>query len=578
MKARVGLVWVVLALLYVFHVQLKTTKIIANQTWSATDETGQFWSEFAVHYRFAKFFATHPVADWAQLGRDRDIQHPDTINDWAEFTLAMEIPAGVSYRLFQPGIPLHVWVVWFDCLAGSLAIFGVFLLARGLWRDNFAGLMAAFFYVALYPSYGRAVKHLFLKEDFALPLILFAAWATVAMWQSRRRWPEFVAALLWLAALASWHLTQFVFAAGVVAATVVYLGVGETPRRPWFVTTLAAGSLAVPVLWAKQFWISPPMCALYALTLAVWINGGRKRASLVFAGWLMVLLAGSFWLRQSYGEYAHVYQLFVAKLRFLGVKPEEPGRLTWEARCLWEGAFETAGAGEFWRYLGWTLPLAFVAVWRTEKRRDWNVERRVAAVFALLLVGLAWMVIRYFTFLAPVAAVLAAGVVAGAAWWKLVAGAAACWQLAGLDYAPLDRAPVKPALYRPVVGWLMENTPTNAVVLASISESPVFGRPMILHSKFENRAIRERYRQFLAALYGSEDDLYRFATRYGADYFVFDAGCRLVGENSWRYKADKLEPLPATAPARLLWERPGAATRFEQQFATERFIVYRVKR
>ena len=42
---------------YVFHVHLKTAKIFANPTWDAQDEVGQFWSECAFQYRFAKFFA-----------------------------------------------------------------------------------------------------------------------------------------------------------------------------------------------------------------------------------------------------------------------------------------------------------------------------------------------------------------------------------------------------------------------------------------------------------------------------------------------------------------------------------------
>jgi len=584
MNARVR--WAIslaaVGLLFVFHVHLKTTKIFLHPEWDEQDAVGQFWSEFAFHYRFAQFFAEHPVRDWAQLAHDRSVQYPDAVNDWAEFTIVMEVPAGVLYRWLQPALPFHVWIVWYDCIVGSLGLFGVFLLGRLLWRGDFAGILAAALYASLYPSYGRTVKNLFLREDFALPLILFALAATVWMLQQERRLaPQLLAAGLWLAALASWHLTQFVLAAGLAAAVLVYLGHGETPRRPWFVATLAAGSLAVPVLWAKQFWLSPAMCVLYALTLAVWINGGRKRASLVFVGWLVPLLALSYWCRQSYGEYAHVYQLFLAKLRFLGAKPADPGRLTWEARCLWEGAFETAGARAFWQSLAWTLPLGFVAAWRIGKLRLWKIETRLFVVFALLLLPLAWMVVRYFTFLAPVAAVLTAALAVRGLGWKVLVGGAATWQLVGLDYAPLDRAPVHPAAYRPVVRWVAANTPAKAVVLAGISESPVLwahtGRAMVLHSKFENQAIRDRYREYLAALYGTEADLHQFARRYGADYFLYDLGTLVAGKNSWRYKADKLGPLPPTCPARLLAEHPNAARYFQCEYIAGRFAVFRVR-
>ena len=76
----------------------------------------------------------------------------------------------------------------------------------------------------------------------------------------------------------------------VGAAVLVYLGKGATPRIPWFVLILAAGSVVVPVLRAKQLFISPTFCVLYALSFAVWINGGRKRAAIVFSTWLVVLV------------------------------------------------------------------------------------------------------------------------------------------------------------------------------------------------------------------------------------------------------------------------------------------------
>jgi hypothetical protein len=593
-RARFWLCLALVGVVYAGHIALKTTKIFAHPTWDAHDEVGQFWSEFAFHYRFAKFFAEH--RDWSALSRDRSVQYPDSINDWAEFTVAMEVPVGVLYRWLHPRMPFHVFVVWYACLVSSLTVFGVFLLARALWRKDEAGVLAAVFYATLYPSYGRTVKNLFLREDFAIPLIVVALWATVRALQSAaainpplfcnncytkmgNSWGAQVgAAGAWVAALASWHLTQFVLAVGVAAAVIVFLGKGTTPRLPWWVLTLAAGSVAVPVLWAKQFFISPTMCALYALALAVWINGGRKRATLVFAGWLAGLVAVSLLLRQSYGEYAHVYQLFFAKLRHLGVKPADPAALTWEARCLWEGAFNTAGAGEFWRSLGWCLPLGLVGGWFAWRERD--VPLRMTAVVAVVLVGLSWMVVRYFTFLGFIAAVLAAGVMTRAGGWRMAGVVAVGWQLAMLNWQPLDRAPVQPENYRPLVAWINAHTPTNAVLLGTVSESPVLlaytGRPIILHSKFENRQIRERYREMLAAIYGSEEEFYRFAVRYGADYFVFDAGFLNTGIESRRYKADRLGELPADCAARLFAFAPERLRYFRQEFAANGYAIFRV--
>jgi len=284
-------------------------------------------------------------------------------------------------------------------------------------------------------------------------------------------------------------------------------------------------------------------------------------------------------LRQSYGEYAHVYQLFFCKLRFLGVKPENPAALPWEARCLWEGAFNTAAWGEFWRSLGWCLPLAVVVL---ICRRERTPVVNVFVVFAVLLVPLAWMVVRYFTFLGFAVAVVAAGAVPCRVWWRLAAVGAAVAQLVMLNRLPLERVQPAPQEYRRVVQWLRQATPANAVVLASITESPVFwahtGRPIILHPKFENRPIRERYRDFLAAIYGTEAGFYEFAQRLGAEYFVYDGGFLLAAPDSRRYKADKLGELPAECAARLFAERPGELRRFRLVFADARFGVFKVER
>jgi hypothetical protein len=199
----------------------------------------------------------------------------------------------------------------------------------------------------------------------------------------------------------------------------------------------------------------------------------------------------------------------------------------------------------------------------------------------VLLVPLALMVVRYFTFLAPVVAVLAAGVAAQRPGWKLAALAAAAWQLAMLNRQPLDRSPVRPEVYRPLVMGLRENTATNTVILSGVSESPVWwaytGRPTVMHSKFENARIRERYREFLAALYGSEKELAGFARKYGAELFIYDEGCLVTGPDSWRYKADRLGALPPECVARRMAEQPMTLEEFRLLFQTERFAVFGLK-
>ena len=244
---------------------------------------------------------------------------------------------------------------------------------------------------------------------------------------------------------------------------------------------------------------------------------------------------------------------------------------------MWEGAFNTAAPNEWWHSLAWCGPLMLIGVWYAWRERD--VALRVMAVLPLLLVPLSWMVVRYFTFLGFAAAVLAAGLITRRIWWRAVVGVAVVWQFVLLDFQPLDRAPVVPGNYRPLVAWINAHTPTNAVVLASISEAPVIlahtGRPLVLHSKFENWEIRERYRQFLAAIYGSEEQLAEFCRRYGAEYFIFDRGFFNTGKDSRRYKADRLGEFDPQSAAVLC--ETGNTKLFAPVFSANGYTIFRVK-
>jgi hypothetical protein len=586
-----------LTLLYAGHVWMKLAKIEANPTWDAKDETGQFWSEFAFHYRFAKFFASHPVSDWGLLTRDRSLLWPDETNDWRDFTIAMEIPAGVLYRWLEPDLPFHVWIVRYDCLVSSLSLVGVFLVAFALWRSHVAGLVAAALYGTLYPSYGRTVLNLFPREDFAVPLILLALWLTVLVLRREEKpgpkWLPPVAALAWVLALASWHLTQFLFVLFVGALVLVWLRQPKVLHVPAGKRALLAGlavlvvaGLIVPVLWGKRFVFSPAMCALYGLAMAMWIDGSRRKQwATLFLTAGAVMVCGLV-LRGSYGDYAHVYELFFAKLRFGGVKPADPSQLSWEARSLWEGPFNNAPLAEWWRSLQWCGPLALVALVRLWNRDHRTPERLVFAVFALTLVPFSWLVIRYFTFLGFVVAVLAAGAGMGLTGgrrhvWTGGLAFVITWQLMSVNLAPMPRVGPKPAEYRPLVTWIQKNTAPEAVLLAHISEGPVLlahtGRRLVLHSKFENRPVRERYRAHLEAMYGTEDDLYRFCRQYRVDYVVVDLPSYLMaGSDSRRYKADRLGPLPSDCVIRRMAERPLELTRFKLVYLEGRFAVFHV--
>ena len=97
-----------------------------------------------------------------------------------------------------------------------------------------------------------------------------------------------------------------------------------------------------------------------------------------------------------------------------------------------------------------------------------------------------------------------------------------------------------------------------------------------MHSKFENQRIRERYREMLAAIYGSEEQFYEFARKYEADYFVYDVGFSHDGQDSRRYKADRLGPLDAQCAVMLFENQPEQLRHFQRIMESGRFIMFRV--
>jgi hypothetical protein len=516
----------------------------------------------------------------------------------------------------------------------SLALLGIFFLARALWQSDWSGLLAALLYATIYPSYGRTVKNLFQREDFALPLLVFALFFTIAAVRSpsfslletpspskagklKLRLPtaQLLAALFWLAALASWHLTQFLLAVFVAAMAIYFLWRNEIPRLPWMIALLAVGGVLIPTLNAKQFLLSPAMCVLYALGCVAWAAETRASRWFVFFSTCAAFLLLGFLAQTNYGEYAHVYQLFLAKLKFLGVKPEDPAALPFHARALWEGAFNTAPLPEFWRSLQWCLPLslfaAVAAFYDCQKSSQTEIRGhrpplQIFAIFALLLFPLSWMIIRYFTFLSFAAAVLAAGVWSPSfsllpsslqpktqnpkpvfALLPLAIGIAAIiWQLLTLNLRPLERGTQPtPAEFRPVVHWLQKKTSPDSVLLATIADSPVFlahtNRPTVMHSKFENERIRLRWQEMLEAIYGSEEQFHGFAREYGADYFIFDWGFVAEGLTPKEFKETRiykagLRALPPDCAARLFYEQPDQLTRFRLEIKSGRYSVFRV--
>ena len=101
------------------------------------------------------------------------------------------------------------------------------------------------------------------------------------------------------------------------------------------------------------------------------------------------------------------------------------------------------------------------------------------------------------------------------------------------------------AQYQPVLNFIRENTGTNDVVLALFQFSPVIcaytERPVVVHSKFENLQVREKVKEFHAALFEQESAFYEFCRKYDVSYFVYEPSMLYdTSTESIRYMANRL--------------------------------------
>jgi hypothetical protein len=338
---------------------------------------------------------------------------------------------------------------------------------------------------------------------------------------------------------------------------------------------LLAFSMAVPVLRADDFALSPPMAALFGLcAAALWSLRARKRASgvaLAAASAVAVLAlarARSAFTGGGLAEASHVYGLLAAKIRHLGRLPQDPRELSPEVRLMWQGPFETLDL------TAWSEPavlgLAALALallvwtWRAWSRPSRAVEGVLLAL-VLISLPLAWLIARTAILTAALLPALA-----GAAAGRLRRGALPLALLVaaqGLVFAGFLRThriawylpPERQRELAQLVSRLPALVPEGEAVAADFMNSTAIlahtRRPIALQPKYEDRLSRQRAARFFEAFFhGTPEDLRRLCVdELGCSHLLVD---RYTLWHLARYAAgvpwSAREPAPGTAAASFL--------------------------
>jgi len=340
---------------------------------------------------------------------------------------------------------------------------------------------------------------------------------------------------------------------------------------------------------------------------------------------LRVLLPGE-------AGYSHAWETIVAKVRYLGVKPSDPSVLSFHARHYWTGNYNSptllrlardwpflllaAGPG-LWATLKWWRP-GFLRTFRIEDQVPPAPPRALLAGYGPTepLLGLAshlvlWMLFgfggvyllfRKLQLLAaiPLVVLAALGFCAfvrrrtqvriGLVVALLLVAAHGRALLP--DYVHLMEDPEKAGSWLPVVTStpesfddlaraLPELAGPDEPVLASFVISPFIlaylDRPTVLHCFFEGDLLT-RLEEITLARFGSEDELWEVATRYGARWYVHEAQhvLRTDPSMSQRYVADEVDAWPHTSVVITMQYAPRTLRRFELAYENDWYRVFRV--
>ena len=493
---------------------------------------------------------------------DPRVEYPETSDLPAMFTVGQEFFVAWTYRWFGGGLPLHVFAVWAMSLFASLTAVGVFGLAFELTQKVRWAAVAAWIWALMLGNH-RTMGFVLIREDFALPwfalhLCLVARSARVRSVPSY----AFAGASL-VAAAATWHAMSFVLLMEAACFLLWFLRTGRNPlggRHAWvLVATAAVLSLLVPVLRAKLFLLSPAAWIGLSLAATGLAAGrfalGRAGQTAAVLG-VMGALAALSRVIGAPGDYAHVYELLVAKLLNLGVLPADPTELSFGARLLWQGPFATADPQTF--LLGLTAGCAALAVALLVDLPGWLTGRGDPPRMLLLCFGVSaavatWIVVRAAPILGLVTPVIAALLLArlarvGRAGAGLAA-ALACLALVGHGvfghrvlehwenawYAPSVRGEEREGL----MNWIRRRVPEGQPVVADFLNSASIlahtGRPVVQQPKYETRRSRDRIQQFFETFFlGTPQDLERYVKRLGSHVLVVDrpwlgGNCAIAG-------------------------------------------------
>lgn len=571
---------------------------------------------------------------------DYKAQHPEGLELFSRNPVVMEYITGYLYAFFTPPMPFVDFIRLVIPLIASLSIFAVYLMVREATGEKITALIVALFYAIALPAITRASGWEFLHETVALPCIFFQAYFFLKGVKSGKLHYGILSGLCIALALSSWKISQLYFLIFAVFAGTIFLFGKGWPNfyKSCAITVIFAvfAGLVVPFLRDGMFLTSFAMIIFYALYISLSLK--RYETALKARSWyifpvcliLLILI-----LPQS-SRNTHVYDLLRYKVQFLGQKPADPLLLPFGVRALWIDPFITPSMFELIYFFIPLILLGAASLWVASREifrgrmviGVKNSSHRKLAFwerFLTLIRGrddLALIFILYNTaaflaaylfirrlrvffvyFLILLIGYLISAIIrrsGRSAWFGIIVLILALVVEFGKTFGFSTGLIFKPVLcamevteprsyfqattltqsQRELIDWIKDNTGEEEVILSHYHISPVIrayaDRAVNLTSLFESRPLREKVREYVFALFGTEEDLYRLCKKFKTDYVVCSIDTILDNsDNSWRYLANRQE-LNEEMVAYRMHFIPDGLKRFALLYENEYFRIYRV--
>jgi hypothetical protein len=185
----------------------------------------------------------------------------------------------------------------------------------------------------------------FIREFFTLPLIFSGIFLLCLGAEKRKSSFCFLSGVFFGLSIDSWHLAQF-----ILLPVFIFILFDQFRSSPWsnlkwkwllFSIPVIMCTYINPAVREKGFILSPLNILIAGITLSSVLESLKifksKRIILTFSILLIIFLSIIKFSGES--DYSHVYSTLFYKLKFLGIKPEDPSNIPFSARIFWSGPF-----------------------------------------------------------------------------------------------------------------------------------------------------------------------------------------------------------------------------------------------